>query len=84
MFLQQLYKSVCSKLHFGFWFGICTVLGMGVQAMKDFNVNTVDVKDWSRVMHELLQKWIANNPQHSETIAKEVVQVALELKRLSS
>lgn len=51
--------------------------------MKNFDVDKVDVKDWSKVMNQRLQKWVADNPQYTDIIAKGLVQVTNEYKRLA-
>lgn len=60
-----------------------TVIGPGMNSMKEIDMNTIDVKDFATVMVDGIQKWFSKNPEYSSIIAKELVQLAFEYKRLS-
>lgn len=58
-------------------------IGPGMNAMKEIDMNTIDVKDFGTIMVEAVQKWFSKNPEYSSVIADELVQLAFEYKRLS-
>lgn len=59
------------------------VIGPGLNALNEIDMNTIDVKDFATVFMNEVQKWFSKNPEYSAVIAKELVQLAFEYKSLS-
>lgn len=81
--LQNLFFALRKKINFGFWFSMCMVIGPGMEILKDFDINKIDLKDWPIVMEQLTSNWLKENPEYGRTIAEELVKLAKEYKELT-